>query len=90
MQRFPWTLIVLICSSLAFSQNPDSPGLKRQVNGQTLVSPEVPRAEFNLAREFHYVGGQMVNLYGNAEAEQHIFVVTKARVVERFYWFQFE
>lgn len=90
MQRFSWTLIALICSSLAFSQNPDSPGLKRQVNDQTLLSPEVPRAEFNLAKEFHYVGGQMVNLYGNAEAEQHVFVITKDRVVERFYWFQFE
>jgi hypothetical protein len=90
MQRLRWTLVALICSSLAFSQNSGPPDLRREVNGQTLVSHEVPRAEFNLANEFHYVGGQTVNLYGNAEAEQHIFVVSKDRVVERFYWFQFE
>src|ERR1700758_2830222 len=93
MQRLTWVLVTLICcslSSLAVPQNPDSPGLKRQVNDQTLISPEVPRAEFNLSKEFHYVGGQIVNLYGNAEGEQHIFVVSKDRVVERFYWFQFE
>lgn len=90
MQRSRWALAVLICSSLAVAQNLDSSALRRPVNGQTLVSPEVPRADFNLANEFHYVGGQMVNLYGNAEAEQHIFVVSKDRTVERFYWFQFE
>ena len=93
MQRFRSTLAALICcslSSLALSQDSSPPGLRRQVNGQTLVSPDVPRAEFNLAKEFHYVGGQIVNLYGNAEAEQHIFVVSKDRVVERFYWIQFE
>ena len=90
MQRSRWALAVLICSSLAVAQNLDSSALRRRVNGQTLVSPEVPRADFNLANEFHYVGGQMVNLYGNAEAEQHIFVVSKDRTVERFYWFQFE
>lgn len=90
MRRFRWMVVALIYSSLAVSQNSASPGLRRGVNGQTLVSPEVPRADFNLANEFHYVSGQMVNLYGNAEAEQHIFVVSKDRVVERFYWFQFE
>lgn len=90
MHRFRWMVVALIYSSLAVSQNSASSGLRRGVNGQTLVSPEVPRADFNLANEFHYVGGQMVNLYGNAEAEQHIFVVSKDRVVERFYWFQFE
>ena len=90
MQRFRWTLVALICSSLAVSQNSGSPDLRREVNGQTLVSHELPRAEFNLANEFHYVGGQTVNLYGNAEAEQHIFVISKDRVVERFYWIQFE
>jgi hypothetical protein len=90
MPRFRWTLVALICSSLAVSQNPDSSGLRRQVDGQTLVSPEVPRADFTLAKEFHYVSGHTINLYGNAEAEQHIFVVSKDRLVVRFYWFQFE
>lgn len=90
MQRSQWMLLALICSSLAGSQDSASAALLRQVNGQTLTSPELPRAEFNLAKEFHYVGGQTVNLYGNAEAEQHVFVVSKDRLVERFYWLQFE
>ena len=90
MQRFRWMLAALICSSLAVSQDSASSALLRQANGQTLASPEVPRADFTLAKEFHYVGGQTANLYGNAEAEQHIFVVSKDRVVERFYWLQFE
>ena len=90
MQGFRWWLVALICSSLAVSQDSGAPDLRRQINGQTLASPEVPRADFTLAKEFHYVGGQTVNLYGNAEAEQHIFVISKDRVVERFYWIQFE
>ena len=62
----------------------------RSVQGQTLTSNELPRADLTFGKDFHYVGGQRVNLYGNAEAEQHIFVVSHARVVERFYWVQFE
>jgi len=63
----------------------------REVRGQTIISNELPKAELTFGKDFRYVGGQNVNLYGMAEAEQHIFVVAGASgVVERFYWVQFE
>jgi hypothetical protein len=64
---------------------------QRQVEGQTIISNEFPAAQLTFGKDFRYVGGQVVNLYGNADAEQHLFV--KARnsgAVERFYWVQFE
>ena len=80
-------LAVAVFASAAAAQ--EAPAL-RSVQGQTLISNELPRAELTFGKDFHYVGGQRVNLYGNAEAEQHIFVVSHDRVVERFYWVQFE
>jgi hypothetical protein len=83
------TLTVAMLTSAAVAQEAPADAL-RQVQGQTLVSNEVPRADLTFGQEFHYVGGQKVNLYGKADAEQHIFVVAKDRVVDRFYWVQFE
>jgi hypothetical protein len=80
-------LVVAVFASAAAAQ--EAPSL-RSVQGQTLVSNELPRADLTFGKEFHYIGGQKVNLYGNADAEQHIFVVNHDRVVERFYWVQFE
>lgn len=82
------TLAVLLVHA-STAQEPSSASL-RQVQGQTLVSNELPRADLTFGKDFRYVGGQKVNLYGNADAEQHIFVVSRDRVVERFYWVQFE
>lgn len=62
----------------------------RAVRGQTIVSNELPKADLNFSRDFRYVGGQSVNLYGNALAEQHIFVVASETNVEKFYLVQFE
>jgi hypothetical protein len=63
----------------------------RQVRGQTIVSEEMPRATLSFGKDLRHVGGQRVNLYGNAEAEQHLFVKAgSGGAVERFYWVQFE
>jgi hypothetical protein len=63
----------------------------RHVENQTLISNELPAAQLTFDKEFRYVGGQVVNLYGNADAEQHLFVKTSGRdTVESFYWIQFE
>jgi hypothetical protein len=83
------TLIVVAFASSVVAQGPSADSL-RQVQGQTIISNEVPRADLTFGKDFHYVGGQKVNLYGKADAEQHIFVVAKDRVVDRFYWVQFE
>ena len=63
----------------------------RTIRGQTLSSPGLPAAEFTFSKDFRYVGGQVINLYGNADAEQHLFVKGPANgPVEAFYWLQFE
>ena len=77
-------LVFLLGSTLTQSQP------QRTVHGQTLLSRELPAARFTLSRNLHYVGGQVVNLYGNAEAEQHLFVNTQNGLVKRFCWLQFE
>ena len=63
----------------------------REVRGQTIISNELPAAELKFGKAFRYMGGQRVNLYGNADAEQHLFVKAGMRgTVERFYMVQFE
>jgi hypothetical protein len=84
-----FTLSAAVLVSAALHLEEQSVSL-REVQGQTIISNEVPRANLTFGKDFRYVGGQKVNLYGNADAEQHIFVVSRDRVVERFYWVQFE
>jgi hypothetical protein len=56
-----------------------------------MVSEELPAAELTFSNDFRYIGGQSVNLYGNAEAEQHLFMALgRDDAVQRFYWLQFE
>ena len=63
----------------------------REVKGQTIFSEALPGAELTFGKDFWYVASQLVNLYGNAEAEQHLFVKAGgAGLVEKFYWVQFE
>jgi hypothetical protein len=88
-------LIPLILFSLSvLAQNQPSTRSQlpqRQVEGQTITSYEFPAVRLTFGKDFRYVGGQVVNLYGNADAEQHLFVMApNSGVVERFYWVQFE
>jgi len=64
----------------------------RAVHGNAIVSPELPKAALTLGSAFHYMGGQQVNLYGVADAEQHLFVKPRkdSVVIDAFYWVQFE
>jgi hypothetical protein len=73
------------------AQNTPAPSVRRQVHGQTIISNELPAADLTFDKEFRYVGAQVVNLYGNADAEQHIFIKAGAGgPVQAFYWVQFE
>lgn len=84
-------LLGLLFSALALAQNAPSPGVQRQVRGQTIISKEFPAADLTFPEDFRYVGGQVVNLYGNAEAEQHLFArAAGSGPVQGFYWVQFE
>jgi hypothetical protein len=64
----------------------------RPVHGNTIVSQELPKADLTFGSAFHYMGGQQVNLYGMADAEQHLFVKPRkdSVVIDAFYWVQFE
>lgn len=91
--RFTFTVAAALFVGMAFAQSAPAPASSqlREVRGQTIVSKELPAATLTFGRDFHYIGGQKVNLYGNAEAEQHLFVKAGGSgAVERFYWVQFE
>ena len=63
----------------------------RTVRNNTIISPELPKADLTFDRSFRYIGGQQVNLYGIADAEQHLFVKGGHNgVIDAFYWVQFE
>lgn len=83
----------LLLSTGAFGQevNKASSGLERRVDGQTIISQALPKATLKIAKPFRFVGTQQVNLYGNAQAEQYLFVkIGRHGIVDRFFWIQFE
>jgi hypothetical protein len=85
------TLFAALSSAFVLAQNASAPPVQRQVQGQTMISNELPAADLTFDKDFRYVGGQVVNLYGNADAEQHLFVKGAASgPVQGFYWVQFE
>jgi hypothetical protein len=84
---------LLLLGSASIGQNTPAAhlALLREVKGQTLISQELPKADLIFRKEFRYIGSQQINLYGNAEAEQYLFVKAGTDgIVERFYWVQFE
>lgn len=91
-------LTVLTALMLAFGgqiltaqTEPASATMLRPIRDNTIVSPELPKADLIFGNGFRYIGGQQVNLYGMADAEQHLFVKDgKGGVVDAFYWVQFE
>ena len=68
----------------------DSPAKRRTVRNNTIHSPELPKADLTFGNAFRYVGGQQVNLYGMADAEQHLFVKGGSNGIDAFFWVQFE
>ena len=84
---------LILFAVISFAQDEAAPhsSVQRQIRGRTLVSTELPAATLTFDKDYRYVGGQTVNLYGNADAEQHVFAkVSGNGSVERFYWIQFE
>ena len=87
------TVVCLLLATGSFGQETTTTNVQAlpYVKGQTIVSKEFPRAELTMGKDFRFAGTQRVNLYGNADAEQYLFVkVGPRRVVDRFYWVQFE
>lgn len=78
-------------AALAYRADATSSSAVRHVSGRTIFSTEFPKAELSVSKEFQFIGTQTVNLYGNAEAEQYLFVKAGSdKIVERFYLIQFE
>jgi hypothetical protein len=86
------SLIVLVALALpAWSADQVPATVLRKVEGQTLVSPELPAARFRFARGFHYLGGQRFALGGSTDAEQHFFAdAGQDGAIRKLYWIQFE
>lgn len=61
-----------------FSSEVSTEGLKRAVEGNTLVSFEFPAARITFPPDYDYLGGQRFILYGTVEAEQYIFAAAHA------------
>ncbi|MCI0352386.1 MAG: hypothetical protein L0Z53_23460 [Acidobacteriales bacterium] len=65
--------------------------LERQVHGNTLTSHSNPALTITFSEEYKYVGGQRWDLYGLADAEQHLFVKPGPdKTIKSLYWVQFE
>ncbi len=85
------TGLVLWVATFAYGGDGTSATAVRHVKGRTIVSEESPRAELSVRKGFRFIGTQQVNLYGNAEAEQYLFVRSGPdKIVKRFYLIQFE
>ncbi len=91
MSKIRFAIRFFVCLSLAtMAPNVLAQGL-RPVHGNTIVSPELPKADLNFGKAFRYMGGRQVNLYGVADAEIHLFVKPGKRdVIDAFCWVQFE
>src|SRR5262245_22977672 len=82
----------------ASAQSPSSPPEQkpaelpsRKVEGQVLISTEMPAVKLEFDEAFNYVGGHHFILYEVARAEQHFFVdADQEGRIKRMYWVQFE
>jgi hypothetical protein len=94
VNKIVWTVAGVLVASLALAQSLPSTTaapVQREVHGRIIISKELPAADLTFGKDFRYVGGQVVNLYGNADAEQHLFVSGgSSGPVQSFYWVQFE
>jgi hypothetical protein len=91
MKIVPAIPLLILASLLTVAQNTPRRTARRYVQGQTLISDECPAAQLTFSAAYCYIGAQIVSLYGNAEAEQHLFVRgPESGPVQRLYWVQFE
>lgn len=74
----------------AVAQGPTTHVL-REVKGNTVFSEEAPKVELRVPKGFRFIGKREINLYGNSEAEQFVFVKQdRKHGLESFYLLQFE
>ncbi len=80
---------IVLFALTGFSQ--EGAKLERTVNGHVLKSGADPAVSLTIAPSFAYVGGQVIDIFHVAGAEQYFFVEAGPdKSVNRFYWIQFE
>lgn len=86
MRFSPTIPIALLSSALILQAAP-----LREVKGGTLISPADPKASFTPDKAFRYAGGQTIDIFKVAGADQHFFIdAAPDQSIRRFYWIQFE
>ena len=92
MRILATALLIIACDvACARKPTPATTPVEREVKGQTIVSNQLPAANLTFSDDFRHLGSQVVNLYGTADAEQHIFATPDSSgPVSRLYWVQFE
>jgi hypothetical protein len=65
MQKLAAILLTALFPALAGLAQTDPQIPLREAHGQTIISNELPKADLTVSKDFHYVGGQRVNLYCN-------------------------
>ncbi len=85
------SLALALVAVVAFAAPTEAPRPERVVDGTTVISARHPRMNVSVPAAAHYVGAERWNLYDVADCEIHVFVeANRRRVVQRFYWVQFE
>ena len=84
-RRYPAAAVVLATASLAMPAQ-----AQRSVDGNRIVSSELPAATIDVDADMVYVGVSEFPLYGVADVELHLFVEHEGRRVKRLLWVQFE
>lgn len=89
--RLALVMAAWLCAATAHAQQP-STGPLRPVNSGTLVSAADPAATLSVVDPaFSYAGGQRIDIFKVAEADQHFFIdAAPDKSIRRFYWLQFE
>jgi hypothetical protein len=85
------TFLMLGAATLAYGADGTDTGAARHIKGRTIFSDEFPRVKLTIRRGMRFIGTQRVNIHGNSEAEQYVFVRSgRDNTVLRFYLVQFE
>lgn len=79
--------VVVLLTNLVWAQTQP----ERHYRDGKLVSKSDPPVVLKFGKAFHYAGGQVIDIFKVAGAEQHFFVdAAPGGAIRRFYWVQFE
>lgn len=87
--RKAFVAVIVLIVAVAHAQ--EGAKLERTVTGRVLKSSSDPAVTLKIGASFEYAGGQTIDIFHVAGAEQHFFVdAGPDKAIRRFYWIQFE